>query len=412
MLVAVLSALPFLLGAYYLQERARLIDTMPLDDYAGLRWTPDRNGLAFLHRPLQKNPPAETELYSYGGSGSQFQLLKNLPADYNWTLTNVHSDQWFVLKAKKGEETRLAFCNSTDLKFVELQEGWQVLRSRGDGLYIQTQENNLPFDQFADVEAAPDVKPALEQLPSYEQQPEEAETPTHLGLQISRYQVESQRLEPLLVIPYNRPEEKPIVQMVRPSPDGRFLALVVKFGESGSPGLWIYDSENGKLLWTRLLVAGECQGLDWSSDSVKVAVSDEKGVAILEAALGIESTRLELSSSEGLRPRWGAGYRLFLVNDSAVYKVESEKNKVEPFFNASSHQGTFSDLVLDPLGSRAAFSISPRGYRELVIWDLRSNKVQTQVDYPGSEKQKAQGTITYQLGSAIRYAWLLWSGQL
>lgn len=412
MLVALLSALPFFLGAYYLQGQARLIDTLPLDEYAGLRWTPDMNGLAFLHRPLQKNPPAETELYSYSGSGSQFNLLKNLPADYGWTLTNIHSEQWFLLEAKKGDETRLAFCNNKEVKFVEPEEGWEVLRSWGDGLYFQTQEDDLPFDQFVDVEAAPDIKPALEQIPSYEQQPEEAETPTHLGLQISRYQVESQRLEPVLVIPYNRPEEKPIVEMVRRSPDGRFLALIVKFGESGSPGLWVYDSQNGKLLWTRVLMSGKCQGLDWSSDSVKVAACDEKGLAILEAALGIESTRLELSSTEGLRPRWGAGYQLFLVNESAVYKVQTEKNKAEPFFNASSHQGTFQDLVLDPLGSRAAFSISPRGYRELVIWDLKSNKVQTQVDYPGSEKQKAQGTITYQLGNAIRYAWLLWTGQL
>lgn len=415
LLVAFITALPFFGGAYYLQEQARLIDTLPLDKYWGLRWMPEEKGLCFLHRPLRQDPPPSTELYSYSGSGDQFPKLEELPSEYGWTLTKGHSDTWLLLEARKSEaEPRMAYSNGKDLKYGKMEPGWTHLPSVGNGVFIQTEEDDLPFDQFVDVEAAPDIKPELDELPRDQEELIEEEAPakppTHLGLKISRYDVDKETLDPVLVVPYNRAEEKPIIQMVSPSPDKRFLALVVQFGQSGSPGLWVYDSKNARLLWTRALVEGKCQGLDWSSDSVRVAVSDDKGLIILEAALGIESTRLELSSTSGLKPRWGAGYKLYLVSDQAVYQVEMDRGKAVPLFNLSSQKGDPRELVLDPLGGRVAFTVSPEGYPELVMWDLKTKRATNQVALPGSQKLKAQGTVVYQLGSAIRYAWLLWTG--
>lgn len=409
LVVALLCALPFLIAAYYLQAHARKIDTLPLDDYSGLRWMPGHRELGFLHLPLRQNPPAETEIWKVDSAGLQFGRVGEVAAGKDWTLTKMHSGPWVLLESAQGERV---MCNGArKVQTVEVAAEYKLMNSQGDGLFYQVLEEDLPFDQFVDVEAAPDMKPELDEQVSSSPQDDpwsrEEETeaapkpPTHFGLKVAEYLPDEDRLEPLFSIPYNNPSDEPLVHLIRRSPDKRFFALVVQFGESGSPGLWIYDSENERLLWTRVVVQNRAYGMDWSSDSVTVAVSDERGLAILEKALGIESTRLEMATTPDLKPMFGAGKKLFLVSSLAVYRVESERGVAEPVFDSKGAQ----DLVLDPLGGRVAYSISPKGFRELVVRDLKTNQNLARVAYPGSLKQKAQGTILYQIGSAIRLSW-------
>jgi hypothetical protein len=390
---------------------------MPLDEYSGLRWMPNGKELAFLHRPLEQDPPSKTELWTVNGAGSPFSRAGDLSSEFQWTLTKNSTGPWLLLEGvAEGRESQWILADSSGkVKELAVPSPWVRLRSQGDGLYYQMREEALPFDQFVDVEEAPDMKPELGEPVESEYRPEEVETelskpPTHPGIKIASFNPDTDTLDPLFSIPYSRPEDKPTVTLVRRSPDQRFLALIVQFGDVGSPGLWVYDSQNQRLLWTRVVVEDRAIGIDWSSDSVRVAVSDVKGLSLLENALGIESKRLELASADGLFPMWGAGRKLYLVNDKVVYRMEKERSVAQPVFD-SQNQDRADDLALDALGERVAFSVSPSGYRELVVTELSTNQTLARVAYPGSLRQKSQKTLAYQMGSAIRYAWIRWTGR-
>lgn len=422
LVVALLCALPFAVGGYYLMAKAQEIDTMPLDEYSGLRWLPGGKSLGFLHRPLGLVEPAPTELWKVAGDGTAFSQVGTLSKDFEWELSRVSSGPWVLLRGeskKEGpSEYLLADPTSQTLKPLKVEGDWRLLPSQGDGFFLFRLEDALPFDQFVDVEEAPDVKPELgeptpaeeeaEPYPAEEEVEKPTGPPTHLGVIIGEYDAEKEKVDPIFSIPYNTPQEQPRVHLLRRSPDGRFLALVVSFGEKASSGLWVYDKENKRLLWTRALVQGKPLGMDWSSDSVTVAVTDGGGLLVLKEALGIESTRLEMpAASKGLRPYYGPGRAIYLANNEAVYSVQMERDVAEPLFEAAGAE----DLALMPLDGRVAYSQAPRGYRELLIKELKTGQGVAQATYPGSQRQKAQGTLTYQVGSAIRYAWKLWFGR-
>lgn len=369
---------------------------------------PGGSSLAFLHRPLRQESPAETELWRVTGVGKNFEEVGSLAADTDWSISRLRLDERLLLEGAKNGESALYLAGADgSAQPIKVDQPWVRLPSQGNGLFFEMVEEALPFDQFVDVEAAPEMKPELDPLQQerpFNEGEDQPGGPTHLGLKIAAYDAQSEDLQDLLTIPYNRPSERPEIQLVRRSPDKRFLALVVKFGKDGSPGLWVHDSQTDRLLWTRLVVEGDIIGLDWSSDSVQVALTDSKGIAVLEKALGIESSRLELSSAERLVPRWGAGRKLYLVSDLAIYLLNKDRSKATPVFESHVQGNGFSDLTFDPLGGRVAFTVSTRGYPELVVKDLSTGQELARSAYPGSLKQKAQKTLPYQLGDAIRFA--------
>ena len=421
-LVAILCALPFLLGAIFLYHHVQRVDNLPLDRYGELRWMPGDKDLAFLHQPLRQTPPAETELWRVTGTGTSFEQVGALEADRDWELTRQQSDTWMLLFGKKSDEdVVMALADGTGkVKVLDIGKEWKLLPAQGNGLFFETDDDELQFDQFVDVEDAPEldsveppVDPGYQDYPEEERQEDEPSSPpTRLGVRIGHLDVDSGKIETVFSVPYDQPDQRPEVQLVRQSPDKRFIAVVVKFGASGSPGLWIYDSQSQRLLWTRMRVVERAYGLDWSSDSVKIALTDKEGLSILENVLGFESTKLEMAASEMLLPSWGAGATLYLYNRHAVYSVGKEREQAQPLFDSRGKGEGFSDLALDAMGGRAAYTAAPRGYRELVVRELRTGQNLAKVALPGSIKEKAQGTIMYQLGNAIRFAWRRWTGRV
>lgn len=421
-LVAIICALPFLLGSILLYHHAERVDHLPLDRYGSLRWMPGQKDLAFLHQPLRQNPPAETELWRVSGSGTSYEQVGALEAGREWELTPFYSGAWMLLYGKRSDEdVQMTLADGTGkVKPLAIEAIWQLLPSQGDGLFFQTNDDSLPFDQFVDVEEASELDLSEGEQPDYLDYPEEesveepepAVLPTRLGLKLGRLDPESGRVETLFSIPYDQPEQRPEVLLVRPSPDKRFLALIVRFGEVGAPGLWIYDSQTERLLWTRLRVKQRAHGLDWSSDSVKIALTDEDGLSILENVLGFEATRLKMESSERLTPSWGSGLNLFLHNEHAVYLVDKNRDQAEPLFETRGKAEAFDDLTLDGIGGRIAYTSAPRGYRELAVRDLKTGQSLARSALPGSVKEKAQEAVPYKLGNAIRYAWWRWTGRL
>lgn len=456
--VAVFCALPFCGAGLYASHCAGQVDAIPLDRYAGLRWMPGRKGLSYLHLALNQEPPAKTELWRVDGVGSTFRQIGEFSAGETWTLTKDHSKGWVVLRGEKAGEAHWILSNgSGKVKEFVVEAGRSRLKSQGEGLFFESVDQDLPFEQFAEVERMPEPAPSpydesedwpeevdeVDEVrrdeygaPLYdehgnsleEEDPYQEEDPyredledeadeilsvpaTQSGLNISEYDPEETKLNSLFSIPYSRDEDKPLISLIRRSPDKRFLALVVRFGMDGKPGLWLFDSENKRLLWTRVLVEEEAYGLDWSSDSVSLAMTDSKGLVILDKALDIESKRLEINSTSRLRPTWGAGRRLFLVSADSIYTVSQKKGTAAPTFSSKNLTGDVSELVLDPLGGRVAFSSSHGAGRELIIRDLKTKQNLAKTPFPGSAKRLARGKLFYQLGSALRHAWSTWTGR-
>ena len=409
LLVAVVCALPFIFGSLYLYRLVERVDTLPLDLYADLRWAPEGKDLVFLHRPLRQDPPAETEIWR--ATGGEFRQIGTLPSEFDWRLSKRHAANWMLLQAKRdGQGSRWALADGEKtVKFLDVEEPWTLIDSQGDGLFFQAFDDDEVLEGAVEVEDAPEI--AATATPEVPSDVEPVQAPVQLGLNISEYQPETQVLRPLFSIPFSQTKDQPIVHLVRRSPDKRFLALVVQFGESAKPGLWLFDSESRRLLWTRISVSDRVQGLDWSSESLMVALTDAKGVTILPNALGVESIQLEISTAGDLRPKWGPGTKLYLINEHIVYLVDEDRSQAEPLFDTHAQYEGFSDLVLDASSAKIAYSASPKGYRELIIRDLQSGESLTEETLPGSLKQKAQSTVAYQLGSAIRFAWNRWTGR-
>lgn len=414
--VALLCALPFALAGVYLENFAKRVDTLPFDMYSGLRWVPGTSDLFYLHRPLDRTPPSPTDVWRVTSNGTLFNKVGSLSADFDWSTTSSGAGGWQLLEGENedGEKSRV-LCNLIgETKPVEVEKEWQPARSKGDGIFYYRVDSELPFDQFVEVEEAP---ASLPEPVSFEPEPEPSNTPsdgeptpqvpTRKGVRVGEYLPDEGKVEPLFSIPYNAETERPSIELMRRSPDSRFLAMVVKFGSAATPGLWIYDQEGHRLLWTRVLVQGEAMGLSWSPDSVKVAVTDVGGLVVLEQALGVESTRVEMSTTVGLQPVWGTEDSLYLYGEHAVYSVDLDGDVAVPVLEAPGSE----ELRLNVAESRVAYSTSVQGFHELVLADLKTGDTLSQAPYPGAAKQEAQSTLTYKVGSALRYALNRWTGR-
>lgn len=415
-LVAVFCALPFLAAAGYLVRDYHRVETLPYDAYRDLRWVEDGKGLLFLHRPLtQSGEQAQTELWLQNTRSSKFSELGRLPLDYSWKLTPRYTESSLLLEAESAEEKKLALFSREEkgkLEFLKVSGPWVMLPTQGRGLFFASEEKNIPFDQFADIEPATEVRDVPDSPHDEDTLEEEGiiTPPTRAGLKIARYREKDRALEPVLSIPFTRPEEKPEVQLVQESPDGRFLAMVLSFG-SGTPGLWVYDSQNSRLLWTRVVAVGAVTGIDWSDDSVGLVLTDGGGVVILESAIKVESIRYKASGLEGLRPHWTESGGLLLANPDSVYKFDREASRAIPLFE-SKKRGAI-DMSVGPTGMTVAYFASPRGYYEVFLTDLDGrDEVATRTTLPGSLRELAQGTLEYQLGRSISHAWQVWGERL
>lgn len=411
---AFLCALPFLLGGFYLQDFARRVDTLPLDLYSGLRWVPGTPDLFYLHRPLEQNPPAKTEIWLVTSHGTSFNQVGTLSADYEWSTVPVGSDNWQLLEGEdsEGKTTRALTNLNGEVRPLKVEPEWKPLRSKGDGIFYFRWDDALPYEEFVEVEEVPSTSP---EPASFEPEPDALATPTdgapriptHKGITVGEYRLDQSKVEPILSIPYSTDAEKPTVELVRRSPDGRFLAMAVKFGPNSASGLWVFDQDNHRLLWTRILIQGEATGMAWSRDSVKVAITDSGGLVVLEQVLGVESNRVEMTGSVTLQPVWDKDGSLYVFNEHSVYSVDLEGDVAVPVFNI---QGG-DDLHLNVAESRVAYSTTAQGFRELVIAELKGGETLSQLPYPGAAKQEAQSTILYKIGNSLRYALNRWTGR-
>jgi hypothetical protein len=409
-LLALLCALPFLAVLVYLERQVERIDTLPVDEYKSLVWAPDGSTLLFLHRPLIEG--AETELYSRDSSGA-FSQLGKLSGDQDWRLTGQSVDDAVVLAASSGGVEKLATFESGAAKPIELPSEWTLLPSEGSGLFYSKVVNDVPFDQMVDVEDAPEVEspePASEAA-STAQSSASPGAPTRSGLQIARYNRQTGAADVVLTIPFSNPTERPSVSLVRESPDKRFLALVTEFGEAGTAGLWVYDSEASRLLWTRVITDGEVHGMDWSPSSVALAVCDSQGIVVLDNVLSIESTRYEAQGLGTIRPLFAEESTLYLVGVSSLHKLDRQAGQAQMVFDSHSKGFDVLNFVVNPTAGRAAFFSSPKGHLQLMVYDLDSPEaLPTVSELPGSLRHLAQGTMSYQIGDALRTAWRFWKG--
>lgn len=405
-LLAFFCALPFLLAIVFLERHVENVDTLPVDEYKDLHWAPDGHSLLLLHRNL--DPGAESELWSGDPLASkEFNSLAKLPGDQQWRLTGQNVDEALVLGASKDGVERLALLEKGAVNFLEIAPEWSLLRSQGPGLFYARVVDDVPFEQMVDVEDAPEVCPEGSPSPQASASPS---VPTRSGLQIGRYKKEGAAVEAILTIPFNKPEEQPKVLLVRESPDQRFVALVTQFGAAGTAGLWVYDREASRLLWTRVVTDDTVSGVDWSPSSVALALCDAQGVVVLDNVMNIESTRYSAQGLGTVLPLFVEEDTLYLVGESSVHRLDRQAGQAQVVYDLQSKGLDATGFVVSPAATRAAFLASPKGYLELVVVKLDEAKTEEPVtaSLPGSLRRQAQSTMVYQIGDALRTAWRFW----
>lgn len=400
-LVALLCSLPFLATMVYLERKVEHVDTLPVDEYKALTWSPDGRSLWLLHRALQEG--AATELWGIELAGSDFELLGTLDGEAEWDLTGHSVDGSTVLAFRRADGGHgLALVKEGTAQPLSVDPSWSRLPSQGPGLYFYRQVDDVPFDQIIDVEESPTSESggASSLAP---------EVPRRMGIQIAQFDPSTNQPEMEFTIPFNTPSERPQVMLVRESLDQRFFALAIRFGEIGAAGLWVYDREASRLLWTRVMIDGEVHGMDWSADSVALALTDDKGLVLLDNVLSIESTRYEAQTLGTVRPLYLADESLYLVGEASVHRLDRLAGQVELVFDSLAEGLDVQNFTVSPAGGRAAFFASPRGGLELLVYDLaQRDSAPFQEVLPGSLRRQAQSTLAYQVGDALRNAWRFW----
>ncbi len=412
-LISLLCALPFLALGLYLGRQAEQIDTLPVDEYADLRWGSDNQSLFFLHRSLASG--AQSELWSQNSATKEFQSLGALPPGPHWRLTRRTVGERLVLASSEGESERLELLNPVKGAVPErlkVDEKWSLVKTEGDGLFFSSVKDDLAFQKMVEVEQAPEMKtpPSGPVEGNDEDQANEPQLPTRSGLQVARFDPSAEEPTVLLSIPFDRAEEKPEVLLVMESPDRRFLAMVIKFGESGSPGLWVFDSEGSRLLWTRVVINSEVQGLSWAPSSAALAISDAEGIAVMDNVLGIESVRYQTQGLGLVRPLFAKEDRLYLKSVNSLLLLDRKEGQAEVIFDSRSKSVNAKSFVVNNEATKVAFFSSPQGFLELHVYNLDTSETAPNVsDLPGSLRREAQEALTYQVGAALRTAWQYWS---
>lgn len=411
-LLSLLCALPFFVACIYLGRQAERIDTLPVDEYADLRWGSDNQSLFFLHRSLASGAPSE--LWSQNSATKEFLSLGALPAGPHWRLTRRTVGDRLVLASSEGDTERLELLNPVKGEVPErlkVDKKWSLLKTEGDGLFFSTVKDDLAFQNMVEVEQAPEMTrpPSNSSDPESESRPDEPQAPTRSGLQIARFDPSAEEPTVLLSIPFSRTEEKPEVLLVSESPDQRFVAMVIKFGENGTPGLWVYDSDGSRLLWTRVVVNSEVQGLSWAPSSAALAMSDAEGLAVIDNVLGIESVRYQTKGLGRVRPLFAKEDSLYLKSVNSLYRLDRKEGQAEVVFDSRSKSVDAQSFVVNDEATKIAFFSSPQGFVELHTYSLNSSETGANVsDLPGSLRREAQEALTYQVGAALRTAWQYW----
>lgn len=399
-LLALLCAIPFLAAAAFLKVRADRIDTLPLDEYKDLFWDRSGRDLFLTHRPLLED--AATELWLVK-DGMSFQKLLELPLDRSWRLTGQFLGGLPVLAGINEGGEELSLVEGSELKPVAITAPWTLLHSIGQGIFCMKEAENVPYDGAASIEDAPEV--------SYQPGSEDKTRASRRGLVIGRYDLSQKQLVEILTIPYVDASDKPSIQLVEPSPDERFLAIAASFGRSKEVGVWVFDRETNRLLWTRIVIEGKIYGLGWSESSVSLAACDERGVVLLGNVLGVESTRYEAQGLGVTKPLFGADDKLYLVASSSLYRVKRQDSKAQIVFDSHSKGMDALNFTANPSATEVAFLSTVSTHFKLFVCDLNGENMPIrELDLPGSLRSLSQQTLSYQVGNAIRVAWTFWKG--
>ena len=85
--------------------------------------------------------------------------VKKSFSDYDWELSKQQTGTWILLLGKKSDQdVVMALADGTGkVKMLDIDKQWKLLPSQGNGLFFATDDDQLQFDQFVDVEDAPDL---------------------------------------------------------------------------------------------------------------------------------------------------------------------------------------------------------------------------------------------------------------
>ena len=429
-------------GAVRLVERVSLTDHTPAHFYSQPSWSADETQVAYfgLTAPYGSSRPdpttVTTELWRVDRqSGAPIKITDFPPGRYRLAGWFQHDKEILVLSDQAAggtpgdaRSTRVYLVEVSNGKTEELPYLEQHLRLVG------ISEGQLFFEQVGEQTGWAVASSELSPTPS--PSPSTAPTPTPEVLQnplkrpqaiLLSWSSASSGFHKVLGIPYEN--EALSIDEAVPSPDSKWLALVLKVGDAGKErALWLYEhppskgaagvseGDGGHLSWSGIRVAADSMKLAWSPDSKGlVASSHSQSFCDLYVAYDIAKAdfhKLRSASgplASGVEPFWPRDQHYFwLLRGGEAFQFDPTTRQATPLQLRSMLDHQVRDLSISPRGTWAAYRSTSDGQDELSCVSLSTKQSHLLVGDTGLAEVKEQWW--YILGDGLRQAWGYWTG--
>lgn len=402
------------LALHWLDHLALADDRLPFLLYQQPVWSANENRIAYLRIPsrLERDGhlvPLRREIWWTSRVGGQGARLDSLPATAAPRILGfVGQDQWLVFQpgesgsspsnSPAGGSLTFSTIHLTDreLRRVRFKRaGISFIGLRGDHLYFErdlSAGERQPIPE-GDSEAEPAaVQPGLEIL---------SWTPPDTGF------------THVVTIPGSAGERLSVAN-VEPSPDDRFLAIALRAGEDGPLGLWVYDSQTSRLMWTSIRADAKTMRIAWSPDSVGLLASSRgrQGgeLFVLDNVMQTRHERLS-SGSENvpLQPFWPSGQQGFILQSpDAVYRVDPRRLQTQRILDRAKLGLNPGGLTVSPQGNWAVFYSRGPDQDDLYVVSLLTLAPHSLL--PPGRRRRARSSLLYQIAEGTHYALSRWGG--
>lgn len=393
------------LAANHLIGYARLLDHQPVFRLEQPLWASDESRLAFLKIPKGSDTAQLWWAHRTSeerGSLTRLEMAQN-PRLLGWLAGDRNLAVW------TDEGLRLfSSQDGTATELPDFLDELNLIGVRESELYYWRELDDVPWE-------VPEVdRPEQETWPTPEVEASPTSTPTPRALTRRAIEVVAwnpgwDEVQTRATIPL-APTDKPEVDGVAPSPDGRFLALIMRFAADRPQGIWLLDSETDELLWTGIQTDERFLKVAWSDNSVGILTAASEELFLMPNVLDTKFSRLSTSPHRDLMPFWGANNVFILGGERSVLKLEREGDnlKATTVLAPQSLGEVPRELTISPAANWAAFLARDEEEDQLRIVSLKTEQVR-QIDLgPSGEKGRQQ--LLYRIADGLRYARYYWLG--
>ena len=233
------------------------------------------------------------------------------------------------------------------------------------------------------------------------------EVPTFLGrraLELSSWHPRMEEPRVHVRIPFQSNENLEIAGL-EPSPDGRFLALGLRFAPNQPLGVWVYDHKEEELLWSTIEVSGSKVDFAWSPDSVSLLIAGKDSLYMQASVLETKYTKIP-TIGRVFTPKWCDNGRLFLMEGTELYRLDPRDFVAHKITNSLDHKP--SEVRLSEKGDIVAYFSQSARHQSLHSVRLETGRQRSLLRDLAGEERRTE--MTYRLARAVHIARMYWTG--